>query len=99
MAQYDLYPGLGEGVSYLVEVQAEILEALATRVVVPLRPTESINLVRDLTPVLDVEGSGHAFMAQQLASIPRSLLRRKVGSVSNYRDDIRRALDTLLVGF
>jgi hypothetical protein len=38
-------------------------------------------------------------MTQELAAVPRSDVRRKVGSLSDRRDDIVRALDVLLTGF
>lgn len=34
MARFDLYSGVGSGKGYVVDVQADLLESLATRVVI-----------------------------------------------------------------
>jgi toxin CcdB len=48
MARYDVFPNLG-GSGYLLDVQADILEDLSTRVVVPLVPaTDKVKVVRRL---------------------------------------------------
>jgi toxin CcdB len=99
MARFDLYSGLGGGKGYVVDVQADLLDSLATCVVVPLLRREAAPLVRDLNPVVRVDDEDYVVMTQQLAAVPRSALRRKVGSLSDRRDDITRALDVLLTGF
>jgi toxin CcdB len=97
MAQFDLYVGVGEG--HVVDVQADLLERLDTRVVVPLLLQEQAEIVRELTPVVEVGGASYVLLTQELAAVPRRELRKKVGSLAEYRDEIRRALDILLVGF
>ncbi len=99
MAQFDLYAGMEPGLGYVVDVQADLLDALTTRVVVPIRSTNEVEVVRDLTPVVDIEGSTYVLLTQELTAVARSELRRPVGSLATHRDDIRRALDILLVGF
>ncbi len=102
MARFDLYrmPGKGRD-GFVVDVQADLLDQLATRVVVPLVPLgDAPPPIRDLNPVLEVEGRPHVLLTQALASVPlRELPRPVVGSVEDHRDDITRALDLLLTGF
>lgn len=38
MARLDVYPSPGRGGGYVVDVQANLLEGLATRTVIPLLP-------------------------------------------------------------
>jgi toxin CcdB len=99
MARFDLYAGLGAGKGYVVDVQADLLEQLATRVVIPLVPRGTSMVVRDLNPVARIDGRDYVVMTQELAAVARSLLRRKVGSLADRRDEISRALDVLLTGF
>jgi hypothetical protein len=42
MARFDRYAGLGSGESSVVDVQADLLESLRTRVVIPLLPRAEI---------------------------------------------------------
>ncbi|MBN9561751.1 MAG: CcdB family protein [Alphaproteobacteria bacterium] len=99
MAQFDLYAGLGDAAGYVVDVQADFLDRLDTRVVIPLLSRERAEIVRELTPVVEIGGEAHVLLTQELSAIPRRELRKKVGSLAEYRDEIRRALDILLVGF
>lgn len=99
MARFDLYAGLGSGEGYVVDVQADLLESLRTRVVIPLLPRGAIKVVRDLNPIVRVDDQEYAVMTQELSAVPRSDLRRKVGSLSDRRDEITRALDVLLTSF
>ena len=52
MAGYDVYPNPSGG-GYLLDIQADLLSELNTRVVVPLLPSfEKVRLVRKLNPSL-----------------------------------------------
>lgn len=99
MARFDLYAGLGPGEGYVVDVQADLLDALTTRVVIPLLPRATVKMIRDLNPVVRLDDEDFVMMTQELAAVPCRDLRRKVGSLFDRRDDITRALDVLLTGF
>jgi len=99
MARFDVYSGLGAGNGYVVDVQANLLDYLVTRVVIPLLPHGAGKVVQELNPVVRVGDADYVVMTQELAAVPRSALRRKVGSLADRRDEITRALDVLLVGF
>jgi toxin CcdB len=99
MARFDLYSGVGSDKGYVVDVQANLLESLATRVVIPLLPRDRAEAVRDLNPVVRVDDEDYVVMTQELSAVPRFSLRRKVGSLADRRDEITRALDVLLIGF
>ena len=99
MARFDLYSGVGGGKGYVVDVQADLLESLATRVVIPLLPRDRTEAIRDLNPVVRVDDEDYVVMTQELSAVPRFSLRRKAGSLAGRRDELTRALDVLLIGF
>jgi toxin CcdB len=99
MPQFDLYAGLGTAKGYVVDVQADLLDSLDTRVVIPLLSRQQVEIMRELTPVIEINGEPYVLLTQELTAIPRRELRTKVGTLNEYRDEIRRALDILLVGF
>ena len=99
MAHFDLHAGLGEGIGYVVNVQADLLDSLATRVVVPLMTRASVKVIRDLNSIVRIDDMDDVVMTQELAAVPRSSLRRTIGSVAEWRDEITRALDVLFIGF
>lgn len=100
MARFDLYRPRRANMGYLVDVQADIVSHLDTRMVVPLFPTDrSPTRASRLNPVLRVDDVNHALQTQWMASAPLASLGRPIGSVRDYRDEITGALDFLLTGF
>jgi len=105
MGRFDVYrnPFAGSADSpYLLDVQAELLDMLETRVVIPLRRLERLSGVRppsDLTPIVEVGGISCLVDTAQLASVSVRALKKSVGSLADRRDDITRALDFLFQGY
>ena len=101
MARYDVYPMPGKGqTGYLLDVQADLLQDLSTRVVVPLLPPDAApKPARDLNPAFDINGQPHLMLTQFIAAVPAKDLRKPRLSLSARSDDIARALDLLLIGF
>ncbi len=100
MARFDVHPMPGGGEGYVVDVQADLLSHLSTRVVVPLLPEAAVpRPIGELNPVYDVRGVLHVLVTQAIASIPGRELKRSVFGFAEHRDSITRALDFLLVGF
>jgi toxin CcdB len=99
MARYDVYRN-SEIPGYLLDVQADLLSHLNTRVVVPLLfVSDSPIPAKTLNPVFEVEGQQVSMVTQFLAAVPSVLLKDKVGELNEHRDQITAALDLLLVGF
>ena len=101
MAQFDIHPGpKGDGPTYLVDLQADLLGDIATTVVAPLYPIDAVahRLARRLNPIFEIKGRKFAMMAAQLAAIQRVVLGQKLGSLADQRDDIVAALDFLFTG-
>ncbi len=99
MAKFDVYLN-PDGAGYLLDVQAELLDALNTRVVVPLLPTdEAPKPGKRLNPVFDIEGTQVVMVTQFLASVPLPMLRNPIVNLSNQFADITNALDMVFQGF
>jgi toxin CcdB len=88
-------------VPLVVDVEADRLDGLRTRVVIPLLP---VNDVRDevavrLKPVIDVADSPYVLMTNDLGAFPTSALGDRVASIEHQRQLITDALDYLFQGF
>lgn len=85
---------------YVVDVQADLLNGLKTRIAVPLIPEgEASKPISGLNPVFQIDGQPHVMLTQALASVPSAELRHAVLSLAPHHDAVMRALDLLLVGF
>jgi len=99
MARHDLYRA-PEGPGWWLDVQANVLDMLATRVVVPLLPeAEAPAPARRLNPVFEVEGERAVMVTQFLSAVPTRLLGRPVGSLAGRADEIGAAVGMVFVGF
>jgi toxin CcdB len=86
---------------FLVDVQAELLDELDTRVVIPMTRAAALtkNPVSQLTPVLEFEGESYVLMTPQLAGIARNELGPVSGNLAGHREVVLAAVDFLLTGF
>jgi toxin CcdB len=104
MAQFDVYRNRNAAsrsrFPYLLDVQADILESLATRVVVPLAPAASARAkaVDVLMPRVKVDGKEFIAVVPQLAGISAAELGPRVTSVASDRAAFIAALDLLVTG-
>ncbi len=101
MARFDLYRVNTWHVPLLVDVQADILESFASRVVIPLRaagPDEEPSLPR-LKPILSVDGERHVLVTTDLGAQPLHWLGEPVGNIREHRDTITAAMDFLFQGY
>lgn len=104
MAQFTVYrnrnPSTKAEYPLLLDIQADLLDELATRVVIPL--TRAAGLVRrpirNLMPIVTVDGEEYVAVTQDLAGTERSSLGPRVASVAGQRDAIVAALDFLIAG-
>ena len=98
MAQYDVHRYDGAG--YLLDVQADLLDALNTRVVVPLLPlSDAPAPAARMNPVFDIAGTPHMMATQFLAAVPRAELGAKITSLEPHFANITAALDMVFQGF
>lgn len=105
MARFDVYRNSGEkagDVPFLLDVQCDVLSALDSRVVVPLRRRDRfpvVSLPANLMPVLLVEGIECVMETPKLAAVPTRILKMPVASLESQRFEIGAALDFLFQGF
>jgi toxin CcdB len=104
MAQFDVFdnvnPDTHKAVPFLLDVQADILTDLATRVVVPLMTASAMGRpATTLNPQFAINGVPVVMSTAELAGIDKRILGAKVGSLSDRRDEILAALDFLITGF
>lgn len=98
MARFDLFR-LKEGGSLVVDCQADLLDDLKTRVVIPLLPqSEAPKPARNLNPVFDMEDGQFVLMTQFLSAVETRELGKKLGSLESDERTIVNALDFLLTG-
>jgi len=99
MARFDVYAN-PDRVGWLVDVQADLLNHLNTRVVVPLLPVSAAPIpARNLNPCFEYAGESVVMATQFMAAVPANMLRTPVFSLQSQRDTITAALDFLLQGF
>lgn len=99
MARYDVFPN-PEGVGWLLDVQADLLSGLNTRIVVPLLPTKDAPTPAErLNPVFSIGQSRALMVTQFMAAVPAALLRKPVANLEARHREIIDALDLLLIGF
>lgn len=104
MAQFSVHknknPRSREAYPYLVDVQSDLLSDLSTRVVAPLAKLAGFRRkpIRDLTPVVEVEGAKYLMLMPQLAGVAAKELGQVVASISGQRDEIVAAVDFLVTG-
>ncbi len=97
MARFDLYPA---DLGYLLDVQADLLDNLNTRVVVPVMPfAKAPRPASILNPVFDIHEEPHVMVTQFLSAVPLHVLGKPSGSLLTRSDQITRALDFLYQGF
>ncbi len=105
MAQFDLYrnpnPVSKSRIPLLLDVQSDLLGALATRIVVPLCRPEFVGRqpVERLNPQVDIEGRKLVVLTQELAGVPLKALGSRVGNLAHERTAIVSALDFAITGF
>ena len=98
MAQFDIHPG-APGKGYLLDCQADVLDHLETRAVVPLLPAAGLPAATRLNPVFEVEGNEVVMSTQLIFAVPVQHLAPRLGSLSKEHVAIVNALDMLLTGY
>ena len=98
MARFDVFRNPAGG-GFLLDVQADALDALNSRVVVPLLPVrDAPKPAGRLNPVFDVEGQRVVMVTQFIAAIAVFHLGSHVLSLTDEGVAITNALDLLLTG-
>ncbi len=91
-------PSTQEEIPYLLDIQSDLLEPLATRFVVPLVRRSAVTPARHLNPVFRVDGEEVVMSTAELAGVLKGALGERVGSLATRCEEIIRAVDFLLAG-
>ena len=104
MACFDVYanPTVVERkhTPFFVDVQNDFIDALATRVVIPLRSESMMAFrARNLNPSFSIGDVRVVLDTAALAAVPVSALRKPVANLGAARSEIQETLDTLFGSF
>ncbi len=103
MAQYDVFPNpsssAATGIPFVVVIQSDLLDALPTRLVVPLALLAFAGKVPyALCPVITVKGQRLHALAHFAAPLPAKVLRQAVDNVAAQSSALVSAIDAVLSG-
>ena len=104
MAQFDVYtnpnPETKRAVPYLLDVQADLLNNLTTRVVVPLYSAAAMSKAANhLNPRFSIKKTTVVMSTAEMAGVTLNRLGDNVCSLKEHRNEIIAALDFLFTGF
>jgi toxin CcdB len=105
LAQFDVYvnpqPASRQFVPYVLDVQSDLIDQLATRLVMPVSRVgaSEVKLPLNLCPSVDIEGESLTVLAHMAAPVAARLLRKPVGSLRHRGREISAALDAVISGF
>jgi toxin CcdB len=101
MAQFDAHKDRkGKLYPLLLDVQADLLSHLDTRVVVPLATKRkyAARPLRIVNPIVIIDGVEYVAVFQELAAIAASELGEIEGSATKHRTELIAALDFMFTG-
>ncbi|MEO6774956.1 MAG: CcdB family protein [Kofleriaceae bacterium] len=101
MAQFDILRNPRGGVyPFVVDLQSESLDRLATRIVAPMIAVKRYGRkpITRLNPIARVKGTDYVIVVQDLASILASELGELAGSLRGQRAELIAALDLMFTG-
>ena len=100
MARFDVYPHpdalARNNVPFLLDVQNEYIDSLASRIVIPLRAAALYKArLRDLNPVFDILGQQVVLDTASMAAFPTQELTQCVANIRSHQEEIVAALDCI----
>jgi len=99
MARFEVYKN-PDGEGCLLDVQADLLNHLNSRVVVPLLPLAiAPKPAKILNPCFEIAGESLMMATQFMAAVPANILRTPIASLQAERDVVVAAVDFLMQGF
>ncbi len=103
MAQFDVYANpshsAAQGIPYVVVVQSDLLDALATRMTIPLAlVTFADKAPEKLCPSITVNGQQLRVLAHYAAPLPTRSLRQVVANVAPQASALIAAIDVVIAG-
>lgn len=104
MARFDVHRNPNarskDRIPFLLDIQAGVLETLATRLVVPLIPAAEFGTpVERLNPVVRVGNRNYVLATAEMAAVSRKRIGEKVGTLEAQSAAMLDAVDFLISGF
>lgn len=104
MAQFDVYANQNHvtkhAIPYLLDIQADLLNNLTTRVVIPLYTVAAMGkAAKYLNLQFSVKRTTVIMSTAELAGVAVTSLGEKVCSLKDHRNEIIAAIDFLITGF
>ena len=105
MPQYDVYANpsrsAADGIPYVVVIQSDLLDALPTRLAMPLALLDGRlgKAPAALCPLVTVNGQRLQALGHYAAPLPAKLLRRPVANLAAHSSMLVAAIDAVLSGF
>lgn len=103
LAQFDVYKNrqpTKDRIPYLLDLQADTVYGIETRIVVPLVPLHlGPKPTKVLTPTAIVMGQEFMVLVAELAGVPRRYLGEKVANLQELRQEFSAATDLLFIGY
>jgi toxin CcdB len=102
--QFDVYenpsPRMRDVYPYVIDIQSNLLSALATRMVVPLAVTSLApkDLPNGLCPIITVNSKALMLVPFEAAPLDKRLLKTEVASVLERAHEIVAAIDCVMSG-
>ncbi|MBY3513135.1 hypothetical protein HFO42_15270 [Rhizobium leguminosarum] len=99
MARFHVYR-LKSGNLLAIDLQANLLDDLPSRVMVPLHPVQELSWsISRLNPRFTIKGETYVMATQRMASVPTTEIGKAVADLSGKSDAIIGAMDFLFQGF
>jgi toxin CcdB len=99
MAKYDVFAN-PDGEGYLLDVQANLLGDLSTRIVVPLvAQANAPKALKRLNPVFTIGGKPFVMFTHLIGTVSTAALTEPRVSLAELGDQVDAALDMLFQGF
>jgi len=104
VARFDVYRNSNrksrDRVPLLLDVQASLLDDLATRLVVPLVAAADFGpAIEKLNPMVRLGNRNYVMATAEMSAVMRKSLGEKVGSLEGQSAEILAAVDFLISGF
>ena len=104
MQQFDMHRLLDPDEDRLSNTLVVILQhrharAVDTVIVAPVVPGSSLPSLERIRPPVNFESKQYVVVVDRLAAVERHSVGPRVGSLEPHRDDLIRAIDTLVTGF
>jgi len=102
--QFDVYenpsPRMRDVYPYVVDVQSNLLNSLATRMVIPLCKTSlpANELPKRLCPMLPVKQFVLMLVPFEAAPLDKRLLKQPISNLTNYSAEIIASMDVVISG-